>query len=171
MYKICLMWSRIIVNVNVICIFSHTFPLENTSVHLSISSGETRRFERSIYPLSLSTRITTTGSVLPTRISLLIDLIRRRLNSLNNIIPVIRNTVMIEKNCHRTSFTILMFMFSRRNDRTYLQYCCTQEDEHTLPYRQLILRSPSLHLQFLEIFARKNDTSTPYLVNVILLQL
>ena len=161
-----------IVNVNVICIFSHTFPLENTSVHLSISSGETRRFERSIYPLSLSTRITTTGSVLPTRISLLIDLIRRRLNSLNNIIPVIRNTIMIEKIAtENLSFTTLMFMFSRRNDRTYLQYCCTQEDEHTLPYRQLISRSPSLHLQFLEIFARKNDTSTPYLVNVILLQL
>ena len=160
------MWNRIIVNVNGMCIFSQTFPLENTSVHLSISSGETRRFERSIYPLSLSTRITTTGSVLPTRISLLIDLIRRRLNSLNNIIPVIRNTIMIEKIA-----TEHLYLFSRRNDRTYLQYCCTQEDEHTLPYRQLILRSPSLHLQFLEIFARKNDTSTPYLVNVILLQL
>ena len=79
---------------------SQTFPLENTSVHLSISSGETRRFERSIYPLSLSTRITTTGSVLPTRISLLIDLIRRRLNSLNNIIPVIRKRSMIDNNCH-----------------------------------------------------------------------
>ena len=79
---------------------------------------------------------------------------------------------MIEKIAtENLSFTTLMFMFSRRNDRTYLQYCCTQEDEHTLPYRQLILRSPSLHLQFLEIFARKNDTSTPYLVNVILLQL
>ena len=99
-YKNCLMWSRIIVNVIGVCIFSQTFPLENTSVHLSISSGETRRFERSIYPLSLSTRITTTGSVLPTRISLLIDLIRRRLNSLNNIIPVIRKRSMIDNNCN-----------------------------------------------------------------------
>ena len=94
------MWNRIIVNVNGIRILSQTFPLENTSVHLSISSGETRRFERSIYPLSLSTRITTTGSVLPTRISLLIDLIRRRLNSLNNIIPVIRKRSMIDNNCN-----------------------------------------------------------------------
>ena len=67
--------------------YLRTFPLENTSVHLSISSGDTRRFERSIYPLSLSTRMTTTGSVLPTRISLLIDLIRRLLSSLSNIMP------------------------------------------------------------------------------------
>ena len=171
MYKNCSMWNRIIVNVNGICIFSQTFPLENTSVHLSISSGETRRFERSIYPLSLSTRITTTGSVLPTRISLLIDLIRRRLNSLNNIIPVIRQRSTIDNNWRSDIAYYFDSYFSRWTDWTYLQYCCTPEDEHTLPYRQLILRSPSLHLQFLEIFARKNDTSTPYFINVILLEL
>ena len=68
-----------------------TFPLENTSVHLSISSGDTLRLERSIYPLSLSTLMTTTGSVRPTRINLLIDLIRLLLNSLNNIIPTESN--------------------------------------------------------------------------------
>ena len=62
---------------------------------------------------------------------------------------------MIEKIATENLSLIMMFMFSRRNDRAYLQYCCTQEDEHTLPYRQLILRSPSLHLQFLEIFAFK----------------
>src|SRR6185503_12931411 len=46
------------------------------SSHLTISSGETRRLDRSIYPFSLSTRSTTTTSVRPTRISLLIERIR-----------------------------------------------------------------------------------------------
>ena len=52
-----------------------TLALEKTSVQRSTSSAETRRLERSMYPLSLSTRMTTTGSVRPTRMSLLIDLI------------------------------------------------------------------------------------------------
>ena len=50
--------------------------LEYFSVHLSMSSFETLLLDRSMYPLSLSTLMTTTGSVLPTRINLLIDLKR-----------------------------------------------------------------------------------------------
>lgn len=42
------------------------FDLLNRSSEASASSGDTLRFERSMYPFSLSTRTTITGSCLPT---------------------------------------------------------------------------------------------------------
>ena len=51
------------------------------------SSGLTRRFERSMYPFSLSTRSTITGSTRPTLMSLLTERMRRRVSSESRIIP------------------------------------------------------------------------------------
>ena len=57
------------------------------SSHAATSSGETRRLERSMYPFSLSTRRTMTGSMRPTLMSLDTDLMRRRVSSESKIIP------------------------------------------------------------------------------------
>uniref|UniRef100_A0A6B0UXT4 Putative secreted protein n=1 Tax=Ixodes ricinus TaxID=34613 RepID=A0A6B0UXT4_IXORI len=63
------------------------FPLANFSSHFVMSSGDTRRLDRSMYPLSLSTLMTTTHSFLPTRMSLLMDRIRRLDSSESRIMP------------------------------------------------------------------------------------
>lgn len=63
------------------------FDLLYRSSHLTMSSGDTRRFDKSIYPLSLSTLRTTTTSFLPTRISFWILLIRRLESSESKIMP------------------------------------------------------------------------------------
>lgn len=61
--------------------------LVNLSSHLIASSGETLLFDKSIYPFSLSTLITTTHSFLPIRMSLFIERIRLLDNSLRRIMP------------------------------------------------------------------------------------
>ena len=57
------------------------------SSHAATSSGETRRLERSMYPFSLSTRSTITGSTRPTLMSLDTERMRRRVSSERRIIP------------------------------------------------------------------------------------
>lgn len=64
-----------------------TLLLLYRSSHLTISSGDTRRFERSMYPFSLSTRSTTTTSFRPTRMSFWILRIRLRESSESRIMP------------------------------------------------------------------------------------
>ena len=59
----------------------------NFSSHAAASSGLTLLLLRSMYPLSLSTRRTITGSCLPTLISLLIERMRRLESSERRIIP------------------------------------------------------------------------------------
>mmetsp|Transcript_5218 Transcript_5218/g.13051 ORF Transcript_5218/g.13051 Transcript_5218/m.13051 type:complete len:260 (-) Transcript_5218:312-1091(-) len=61
--------------------------LLNLSSHAATSSGLTRRFDRSIYPLSLSTLRTMTTSFRPTRMSLLMERMRRLLSSLRRMSP------------------------------------------------------------------------------------
>mmetsp|Transcript_19202 Transcript_19202/g.67780 ORF Transcript_19202/g.67780 Transcript_19202/m.67780 type:complete len:297 (-) Transcript_19202:145-1035(-) len=63
------------------------FALANFSSHAATSSGATRRFDRSMYPFSLSTRITITTSFFPTRTSLLMERMRRRDSSDSMIMP------------------------------------------------------------------------------------
>mmetsp|Transcript_31145 Transcript_31145/g.62798 ORF Transcript_31145/g.62798 Transcript_31145/m.62798 type:complete len:294 (-) Transcript_31145:124-1005(-) len=57
------------------------------SSRLSTSSGDTRRFDRSMYPLSLSTRSTSATSCRPTLISFLTERMRRRESSERRIMP------------------------------------------------------------------------------------
>merc|ERR1719317_481724 len=65
------------------------FAFANFSVHRSTSSFETLLLDKSIYPFSLSTLMTTTGSVFPTRISLFMERIRLLDNSESRIMPSI----------------------------------------------------------------------------------
>jgi hypothetical protein len=87
-----------------VMIESTVFPFSYCSSHFNISSPDTRRFDKSMYPihqprnasppkcdspLSLSTRMTTATSLRPTRMILLTDRIRLRDNSESKIIPSI----------------------------------------------------------------------------------
>ena len=63
------------------------FDLLKRSSHLATSSADTRRFDRSMYPFSLSTRSTMHTSCFPTRISLFTERMRRRESSESRIMP------------------------------------------------------------------------------------